>query len=87
MGFSAFRDIDPIAKKARPRKSNGSSGEAMAEDSEEDDDDVKIVGKLEDLDEKVDKNLLSPEDVKHQGELAEGVGRINVSHHTPSHRI
>jgi hypothetical protein len=85
VGFSAFRDNDLKARKARPRKSNGSIGDAMAEDSEEDDDDVEIVGKLEDLDEKDDKSLLSPEDVKHQGELAEGVGRIKVSHYKPLH--
>jgi len=51
----------------------------MMEDSEEDEDDVEIVGKMEDVDDKDVKTLLSPEDAKYQGELADGVGRIKVS--------
>lgn len=81
VGFSAFRDTDPeAARKSKSRKkSNGSIGGAMAEDSDEDEDDANIVGKMEDIDDKDVKSLLSPEDAKYQGELADGVGRIKVS--------
>lgn len=79
VGFSAFRDNDIASKKNKSRKrSNGGVGDAMAEDSEEDDDDVEIVGKMDEVDDKDVKTMLSPEDARHQGELAEGVGRIKV---------
>ncbi|KAI9738882.1 MAG: hypothetical protein M1818_005195 [Claussenomyces sp. TS43310] len=81
VGFSTFRDNDPTASrrsKAR-KKSNGSIGNAMAEDSEEDEDEDEMIGKWDDVDEKdANKTLLSPEDAKYQGELAEGVGRIKL---------
>ena len=51
----------------------------MMEDSDEDEDDLEIVGKMEDVEEKDVKNMLSPEDAKYSGELADGVGRIKVS--------
>lgn len=81
VGFSAFRDNDTSTRKSKSRKkSNGSVGKGMMEDSDEDDDDVDITGKMEDVEEKDEgKTLLSPEDAKHQGELADGVGRIKVS--------
>ena len=79
VGFSSFRDTDPVSKHNKARKrSNGDVG-AMDEDSDEDDEDTEIVGKMEDVDDKDVKTLLSPEDAKHQGELADGVGRIKVS--------
>ncbi|TAQ87168.1 hypothetical protein B7494_g4492 [Chlorociboria aeruginascens] len=81
VGFSAFRDNDPSPSrrnKAR-KKSNGSVGGAMVEDSDEDDDDLDVVGvKMEDVEERDEKTLLSPEDVKSQVELADGVGRIKL---------
>lgn len=76
VGFSAFRDSDR-KNKAR-KKSNGSVGDVMAEDSEEDED-GDTVERMDELEDKDPKSLLSPEDVKKQGELAEGVGRIKVS--------
>jgi hypothetical protein len=81
VGFSAFRDTDTsTSRKGRSRKkSNGGFvGEAMAEDSEEDDDDINIVGRLEDVDDKDPKALLSPDDAKFSGELAGGIERIKV---------
>jgi len=79
VGFSAFRDNEFTFKKNKSRKrSNGGVGDVMAEDSEEDDDDVEIVGKMDEIDDKDVKTMLSPEDARHQGELAEGVGRIKV---------
>jgi hypothetical protein len=77
VGFSSFRDSEP-GNKAR-KKSNGTSGEAMVEDSDEDDEDAEIVGKMEDVDDKDVKTMLSPEDAKYTGEIADGVGRIKVS--------
>ena len=80
VGFSTFRDTDPSSKRNKARKaSNGDAG-AMEEDSEEDEEDTEIVGKMEDVDDKDVKTLLSPEDAKFQGELADGVGRIKVSY-------
>jgi hypothetical protein len=80
VGFSSFRDTDPASKRNKARKrSNGDIG-AMDEDSDEDEEDPEIVGKMEDVDDKAVKTLLSPEDAKYQGELADGVGRIKVSH-------
>jgi hypothetical protein len=79
VGFSTFRDTDSSSKRGKTRKrSNGDVG-AMEEDSDEDDEDREIVGKMEDVDDKDMKTLLSPEDAKYQGELADGVGRIKVS--------
>jgi hypothetical protein len=83
VGFSTFRDTDPTSRRNKARKkSNGDVG-AMEEDSDEDDEDPEIVGKMEDVEDKDVKSLLSPEDVKFQGELADGVGRIKVSHISP----
>jgi hypothetical protein len=83
VGFSTFRDTDPTSRRNKSRKkSNGDVG-AMEEDSDEDDEDPEIVGKMEDVEDKDVKSLLSPEDAKFQGELADGVGRIKVSHISP----
>ncbi|KUJ20475.1 uncharacterized protein LY89DRAFT_640053 [Mollisia scopiformis] len=79
VGFSAFRENDPTARKSKSRKkSNGSLGGAMEEDSDEDEDDPELVGKMEDIDDKDVKTLLSPDDAKFSGELADGVGRIKL---------
>lgn len=51
-------------------------------DSEEEEDDDNPV-KMEETEEKDNKDLLSPEDAKRQGELADGVGRIKV--HSPDY--
>lgn len=80
VGFSSFRDNNGTARTNKSRKkSNGSATGAMAEDSDDDDDDVDIVGNIEEADDKEVKTMLSPEDAKYQGEIAEGVGRIKVS--------
>ena len=82
VGFSAFRDNDR-KNKAR-KKSNGNVADVMAEDSEEDEDGGETVEKMDELEDKDPKSLLSPEDAKKQGELAEGVGRIKVSNYLVS---
>ena len=84
VGFSAFRDKDPSTSK-KPKTSlkrtNGSLGAAIEEDSDEEDDESAIVTDMVDVDDKDKdiKSLLSPEDAKFSGELADGVGRIKVS--------
>jgi hypothetical protein len=82
VGFSTFRDNEPEARLNKTRKKSNGDTEAMQEDSDEDNDDADIVGKMEDVDDddKDVKTRLSPEDAKFQGELADGVGRIKVSH-------
>lgn len=79
VGFSAFRDQTAESSKRRKgrKKSNGSLG-AMDEDSEEDDDEPEILGKMEDINDKEVKPSTAPEDVKFTGELADGVDRIKV---------
>lgn len=80
VGFSAFRDN--AATKARKSSNGDLGGNAMVDDSDEDDEDDRVVkmGELEDKEVKDSKALLSPEDAKRQGELADGVGRIKVCH-------
>jgi hypothetical protein len=80
VGFSSFRENDPSARRNKSRKkSNGSIGAAMAEDSDEEDEEVDhLVEKMEEADDKDVKALLSPDDAKFTGELADGVGRIKV---------
>lgn len=78
VGFSAFRDNDPGRKSKARKKSNGSIGGAMEEDSDEEEEDPELVGKMDDVEDKDPKTLLSPDDAKFSGELADGVGRIKV---------
>lgn len=82
VGFSAYRQNGSSAATSKPRKrSNGGVTGAMEEDSDEDDEDIRTA-KMEEVDDKDDKDsksLLSPEDAKFSGELADGVGRIKVS--------
>ncbi|KAM5430705.1 hypothetical protein McanMca71_005219 [Microsporum canis] len=76
-GFIGFRDRDNEVKIGKRKGPNGSEP-----DSDEDDDDegvsVSIVGKAEDEEEKETNSLLSPDDAKRQGELAEGVRQIKL---------
>lgn len=79
VGFSAFRDQATEASRRRKarKKSNGN----IADDSDDDDDDDsdEVLAKMEEVDDKDIHTKLAPEDVKFQGELAEGVDRIHVS--------
>jgi hypothetical protein len=78
VGFSTFRENGSSAQPTKARKkSNGSGVGAMEEDSEEDDDDKDVV-RMDDAEDKDPRSLLSPEDAKYSGELADGVGRIKV---------
>ena len=88
VGFSSFRDNDPSRRNRSRKKSNGSAAGAMIEDSDEDDDDdAEIVGKMKDVEDKDVKAMLSPEDAKYSGELADGVGRIKARFRIPLPRL
>ncbi|KAK1546038.1 hypothetical protein CPAR01_00005 [Colletotrichum paranaense] len=80
VGFSAFRDQDTEATRRRKarKKSNGNIGGALNDDSDDDDDESELLGKMQDIDEKDINNKLAPEDVRSQGELADGVNRIRL---------
>ncbi|KAI0442778.1 hypothetical protein F4803DRAFT_349126 [Xylaria telfairii] len=81
VGFSAFRDQETEAaqrRKAR-RKSNGNTISGMDADSDDDDDDDENpLAKMEDVDDKVVKSHLEPEDAKVTGELQAGIDRIRL---------
>ncbi|KAF5644311.1 beta-lactamase-type transpeptidase fold domain protein [Fusarium tjaetaba] len=77
VGFSAFRDQATEASRRRKarKKSNGN----IADDSDDDDEvDDENLGKMEEMYAKDVNAKLAPEDVKFQGELAEGVDRIHL---------
>ncbi|OQO10725.1 hypothetical protein B0A48_04025 [Cryoendolithus antarcticus] len=75
VGFSGYRD--PAGGK-RKGKADVASPDAMDSDNEEDDDERKPNGS-EDVDVKnANGSLLSPEDARRQGEIAEGVQKIKL---------
>ncbi|KAH7265114.1 uncharacterized protein BKA55DRAFT_502045 [Fusarium redolens] len=77
VGFSAFRDQATEASRRRKarKKSNGNIADDSDDDDEEDDENL---GKMEEVYAKDVNAKLAPEDVKFQGELAEGVDRIHL---------
>ena len=79
LGFSTFRDTEPRHDtKGSSRRKSGSHA-YMIESDDEDDEDL-VENKLIDADGEDFKNvMLSPEDAKRQGELAEGVKKIKAS--------
>ncbi|GAP88277.1 putative beta-lactamase-type transpeptidase fold domain-containing protein [Rosellinia necatrix] len=85
VGFSAFRDQETEAAKRRKarRKSNGNvGGVGMDEDSDDDDDDENPLANplagMEDVDDKIVKSHLGPEDAQVTGELQAGIDRIRL---------
>ncbi|KAI0965299.1 hypothetical protein F4678DRAFT_336540 [Xylaria arbuscula] len=81
VGFTAFRDqeVDAAKRRKARRKSNGYAGGNMDDDSEDDDDDDKNpLAKMEDVDDKVVKSHLEPDDAKVTGELQAGIDRIRL---------
>jgi hypothetical protein len=80
VGFSTFRDqaSDTTRRRKARKKSNGN----IADDSDDDDeDDSDDMGKMNEMDDKDEEKQLAPDELKSQGELAEGVNRIRVSFH------
>ena len=76
-GFTKFRENERQAKKSGKTEPSDDMG-----DSDSDDADNEVVGKMEDVEDvevKREDSLLSPEDAERQGELAEGVRKIKVS--------
>lgn len=87
VGFTNFRDTEPSGPTKSGKKSNGSAKLANGDDSDDEDDEDMKIAELDDVDEKDVKKLLSPEDSKFQGELAEGVNRIKVCYFFYSHKF
>ena len=79
MGFSKFRDPNERSETEGPRH-RASKKRLNDEDSDEDFEVPKeVLIKTEGDDVQEDNGLLSPEDARRQGELAEGVQKIRVS--------
>lgn len=75
VGFSGYRDTGNTKRKTKPKSSDG---DAMESDND-DDDDERVVDQ-DDADGKQENGgMLSPEDARKQGEIAEGVQNIKVS--------
>jgi hypothetical protein len=70
VGFLNFRDQESGRK--------GRKGDDEM-DSDDDDTDNPILGKADAEEDKEDNKFLSPDDIKRQGELEEGVRKIRVS--------
>lgn len=71
LGFTGVRD----------GTSPGNDSNKDADDMDSDNDTANDMNdKIDDVDEDVKNSLLSPEDAKKQGEIADGVERIRVSH-------
>lgn len=70
VGFLNFRDQESSRK--------GKKGDDEM-DSDDDDTDNPILGKADDEEDKDNDKFLSPDDIKRQGELEEGVRKIRVS--------
>ena len=82
LGFSSFRETD--VRSDEKAKKDGKSIDTMDSD-EEDEGNGEVVGKLDDVEvQDFSNSMLSPEDAKRQGELAEGVKKIKVRPRTLS---
>jgi hypothetical protein len=78
IGFSTFRDNETRPK---PRRKSTQKEDPDVMDSDSEDEDTEVAGKMEDVDDieiKKENDLLSPEDAERTGELAEGVRKIKV---------
>lgn len=78
VGFQSFRDNEG---KPKPRKqSNGKApGANLMDESDDEDDDFQIVGKMEEeLDEREPTSVSAPGDAQFSGQLADGVRQIKV---------
>jgi hypothetical protein len=73
VGFLNFRDNTEGRRKSQKNK-------ALDDDDmdSDDDDDDRILNQADEEEGKDDDHLLSPDDIRRQGELAEGVRKIKV---------
>lgn len=76
VGFLNFRDKSENKDKKKKKKNKSVEDDDM---ESEDDDDDSILGKEDEEEAKEDSHDLTAEDIKRQGELAEGVRKIKVS--------
>lgn len=79
IGFSTFRDNET---RPQPRRKGSRKEDLDVMDSDSEDEENDVVGKMEDVDDveiKKENDLLAPEDAERTGELAEGVRKIKVS--------
>ncbi len=81
-GFSGYRDGNNGKQKEKKRDTD-----AMDSDADDEDDERMPNGKDEAETKQDNGTLLSPEDARRQGELAEGVQKIKVSHANPLLRL
>jgi hypothetical protein len=78
IGFSTFRDNE---SRPKPRRKSIKKENVDAMDSDSEDEESEVVGKMEDVGDvevKKEDDLVSPEDAERTGELAEGVRKIKV---------
>ncbi|KAF2767562.1 hypothetical protein EJ03DRAFT_145183 [Teratosphaeria nubilosa] len=73
VGFSGYRDATSTMRKGKNK-----DADAMDSDADDDDDDMDLPGAAEAEVKDENGRLLSPEDAKRQGELAEGVQKIKL---------
>jgi hypothetical protein len=77
VGFSGYRDNASSKKKSKDKAANHDAMDSDADDN----DDGPIVERDDETDPKQENGkMLSPEDARRQGEIAEGVQKIKVSH-------
>ncbi|KAK2767796.1 hypothetical protein FQN54_003955 [Arachnomyces sp. PD_36] len=82
VGFVGFRDVDQKSPKKNRKGSKKGSESDM--DSDDDDDEDPIIGKVDVEESKDGNSLLSPDDIRRQGELAEGVRKIKLKRQASS---
>lgn len=86
VGFMGYREGDNVSSPKAGKKSKKSSESDMDSDDDADDKDP-VIDKADD-DENNDTTHLSPDDLRRQGDLAEGVRKIKVCHrHSKWHRL
>lgn len=82
VGFTNFRDGEASGPKKSRKKTNGGTSAPTSGGGDESDEDEDEDIKLDEADAMEDDNvlskILSPEESKFSGELAEGVNRIKV---------
>jgi hypothetical protein len=76
VGFMGYREGDKAGSSKTGKKSKKSSESDM--DSDDDEDDKNPVTEKADEEENNDTTHLSPDDLRRQGDLAEGVRKIKV---------
>jgi hypothetical protein len=74
VGFLNFREGDDGASRSRRKSKKGSESDMDSDDDEDD----PVVTKADEDETKEGDIHLSPDDIRRQGELAEGVRKIKV---------